>query len=77
MLHFTCGEKKVWQSIKKSQNSFSMTVGLDMEQKYSKYKKVLFCRNDSVKCRHVFKPQRVSKCIEILSIKFSYFLRWC
>ena len=54
-----------------------MTVGLDMEQKYSKYSKVLFCRNDSVKCKNVFKPQRVSKYIEILSIRFSYFLRWC
>ena len=34
--------------------------------------------NDSVRCRCVFKPQRVSKYIERLPTKFSYlFLYWC
>ena len=32
-----------------------------------------FCCRNSVKCRQVFKPERVSK----LSTKFSYFLHWC
>ena len=37
-----------------------------------------FCRNDTVRCRRVFKPQRVSKYIERLPTKFSYlFLYWC
>ena len=34
-------------------------------------------RNDSVRCRRVFKPQRVSKYIEIVSTKLGYlFLYW-
>ena len=32
-----------------------------------------FCRDDSVRYGRVFDPQRLSKYIEILSTKFSYF----
>ena len=33
--------------------------------------KNLFCRNDSIRCRRVFKLQRISKYIERLPTKFS------
>ena len=44
---------------------------------YNSIQIIFFCCNDSVRCRRVFKPHRVSKYIEILSAKFGYFLNWC
>ena len=58
----------------KKEEKISKTTALTYFDSLKNY----FCRNDSVRCRRIFKPQRVSKYIERLPTKFSYlFLYWC
>ena len=45
MLRFTCGEKKIWQNIKKSQNIMKMNVD-------KRYKKNVFVRTTGTEYKH-------------------------